>query len=183
MNSRIAFPLLVLLVLGSLTLVNSVAAVDLIADGRETAEDVGDVIVTPTVDADGNPALVVEFVVTAPWSLVCTHVAVGTVDADGNLYGIPMNRSGNPKVGKFPYEAGDIITIPPIPEGNLLVIAAHAEIEKPMLDDEGNPVYDDEGNLIMIEETAWGIANEAEGEEGGEFPGSSWASYFIYSVE
>jgi len=94
-----------------------------------------------------------------------THLAVAT-----SLDDIPQTKSGNPKIGKFPYKADH-------PEGTVtytytidlddygllnngeyhgtLIFAAHAVVSHPSLG----------------EETAWA-------DTGQSFPGNSWALYF-----
>lgn len=100
------------------------------------------------------------------WQLVETHVAVAET-----LSGLPQNKNGNPKVGHFPYSADSngLATIPRDPDwtaGTELYMAAHAVVYNPAL---------------CQEETAW--ATGCSSSEAFEFPGSSWAAGFIYTVE
>jgi len=123
--------------------------------------DVGDVNVFN--DADD---LFIQIESTGGWFLTETHVAVAT-----SLEEIPQTGSGNPKVGHF-----DLSTEhdPPVSyyeyhvnyayePGQELFLAVHAAAV--LMDDGGNPIQ---------EETAWA--------DGYEFPGSSWATYFNFSI-
>ena len=102
------------------------------------------------------------------WVLTETNVAVGTC-VDGACEGIPVNKKGNPKVGKFPYSDPHgpvtfkeyVIPLSSV-TGPTLCIAAHAVVD--------NPWYQ--------EETAW-----ARTCAGYEFPGRSWATYFCYTLQ
>jgi hypothetical protein len=92
-----------------------------------------------------------------------THLAVGETLAD-----IPQTRSGNPKVGHFPYAReydtpvwSDIYLVP-IPDGGLpVVMAVHAVVTCPGWDEP---------------ETAWG----SQCTQCCDFPGRSWATWFQY---
>jgi len=92
-----------------------------------------------------------------------THLAVAE-----SLDDIPQTKSGNPKVGQFPYKhegLGGVLTDPyTIPldgwgPGTELVIAAHA--------------------ALVNGETAWADC----GGPLAQFPGNSWATYFNYTVQ
>lgn len=104
------------------------------------------------------------------WVLTESHFGVAL-----SLEDLPQTGSGNPQVGKFEYsDEYD----PPVMlatyeislteygyvEGSELFIAVHAVVE--LLDEEGNPIQ---------EETAWA--------DGLDFPGNSWATYFMYTVQ
>ncbi len=107
----------------------------------------------------------VEYRTFSSWSLTETHLAVAeTVD------GIPQTKSGNPKVGNFPYKhqklgctTVDEYVIPlsliGVSPGNSVVIAAHAVVSGP-------------GG----EETAWGNCGNSY------FSGNNWATYFSYKI-
>lgn len=195
MNRTFAFTLFVL---ASLMLVTQVIAepvtVDLIADGRAELPDQPIKAGTVTVSNDGTNLSVMYNLTLAPWLLGETHVAVGIMDADDNLVGIPMTGSGNPKVGKFPYsKEHDPITTPitqyeekiPLADletalqealddetfellpGTEICVAAHAEIVIVDLVD---------GVLGIVEdETGWG--------DGEPFPGNNWATYIKYTIQ
>jgi hypothetical protein len=88
---------------------------------------------------------------------------------------IPQTKSGNPKVGKFPYKGeglGGITTIEftiplsEIPGGaevsDRLAIAAHAVVSRP-----------------CGEETAWGNCGTPK----GYFQGHNWAVFYYYTVQ
>ena len=91
-----------------------------------------------------------------------THVAVAEAFKD-----IPQTKSGNPKVGRFPYKHEgldgvytDLYTIPlEWDVGTKLVIAAHTAL--------------DNG------ETAWADYGGPD----AYFPGGNWATYFTYTVQ
>ncbi len=101
------------------------------------------------------------------WELTETHVAVAM-----SLDDIPQTKSGNPKVGQFPYkmEHNPAVTLYTYMidldsewvKGTTLCVAAHAVVQN-------------DGQ----EETAW---VNCQGPK-FVFPGSSWASYITYDVE
>jgi len=120
--------------------------------------------VTVSNDVDN---LYIAYVTWNPWVMTETHLAVAT-----SLTGIPQTKSGNPKVGQFPYKHEDPrgfnnyqYTIPlsdlDAESGDTLYIAAHAVVETP-----------------CREETAWGDCGISF-----EFPGNNWALYFEYAVQ
>lgn len=195
MNRTFAFTLFVL---ASLMLATQVIAepvtVDLIADGRAEPPDQPIIAGTVTVSNDGTN-LSVMYLTLEPWLLGETHVAVGIMDADGNLVGIPMTGNGNPKVGKFPYsEEHDPINNPitqwtetielaaleealgvDLVAGTEICVAAHAEIViVDWVDDDGDPETPDV-LAIVEDETGWG--------DGDPFPGSNWATYIKYTIQ
>jgi hypothetical protein len=104
------------------------------------------------------------------WVLTESHFAVAL-----SLEDLPQTGSGNPQVGHFEY---DDEYDPPVTlatyqislteygyeAGSELYLAVHAAVE--LLDDEGTPIQ---------EETAWA--------DGLDFPGNSWATYFMYTVQ
>jgi hypothetical protein len=173
---------------------------DLIADGRDLAIDVGDVLVWN----DGN-YLYVKYVITdSDWCLTETHLHV--VESLDNIH----QKNGNPIPGKFPYQcsyngsewvfqikkdgnpgAGCDAADPNLTEPCLstitytiplngweaetqLSIAAHA-----VLQDLNNPIYEDGTDSPIIigyeTETAWA--------DGMDFEGKNWATYFTYTVQ
>jgi len=121
--------------------------------------DAGNVIVN--VD---NGILTVTYETEGDWELDATHLYVGACNA------IPVNRKGNPKIGRFPYKENhpdgttsvvysiDVSNLP-----NCICIAAHAVVS---IDAPGTP------NQV---ETAWG--------DGTTFPGGSWAMYFDFCLD
>jgi hypothetical protein len=132
---------------------------DLIADGRDTAEDVGDL----TVSSDGTQ-LVVTYTMTGDWEMMETHLYVGTT---------PPSKSAP---GKFPYKhealadpTSDIYAFTYSDmgwsSGDAVYIAAQAQLRKPI----GTDAY---GNPIYAYETAW-----AQGAQPIP-PGKNWATYF-----
>ncbi len=148
-------------------LVCAQTVVDLIADGGDgVGTDLGDV----TITYDGAN-ITVAISVDSPWVALDNHVAVGTIDSEGNISGIPMNKSGNPKVGNFPNKAGDVIPAPAIPEGGSLIVAVHVEIQDPNVEVVPDDPETPEDETEYLEETAWGA--------GEPFPGSNWAMYIV----
>jgi hypothetical protein len=91
-----------------------------------------------------------------------THVAVAEDFED-----IPQTKSGNPKVGKFPFKheglggaMTDMYTIPhDFDAGTELIIAAHA--------------------ALCNGETAWADCGGPD----AYFPGNNWATFFYYTVQ
>jgi hypothetical protein len=131
---------------------------DLIIDGRETAQDVGDVVVT--YDRAGQFSVV--YTITDPnWELVETHVYL---DDTAPTKSAP---------GRFPYSSADMIALIPA-AGDSVYIAAHAELQ--MVDpDTGEPILDPETGL-PIEETGW--AQSADPSSNIPIPpGKNWATY------
>jgi hypothetical protein len=120
---------------------------------------VGDVLTW--VDAN---VLYILFKTDAQFSLAETHVGVFLKAND-----IPQTRSGNPKVGNFPYQHEDLsdtwdrYAIPfaslGISPGTTVVISAHAIVNGP-----------------NGQETAWGDC----GGPNAYFRGNNWATYFTY---
>ena len=124
---------------------------DLIVDGRDTAEDIGDL----DIDYMGD-GFIVEFSIESPWEIVETHVYIGEE---------PPAKSSP---GKFPYEAGYIAFED---TGMPVYIAAHAEVRM--------EIEDEEGNIIYLYETVWAqarddMANSPIGK------GANWATYFQF---
>lgn len=126
---------------------------------------------TVTVEVVGDN-LEVTYTTTGGWELVETHLWVGDDLAD-----MPQTRKGNPKVGNFPYQSGDItgattyyFTVPlsmldffcPADDGNYF-IAAHAALQKP------------DGSGGYLTETGW--ANGERIVEKG-----NWATYFSITL-
>ena len=112
--------------------------------------------------------LYVEYTTTDGWELMETHVAVAEDFED-----IPQTKSGNPKVGRFPYKHEELggVTADPYTisldegwePGDTLYIAAHAVVEIPGVQ----------------EETAWANCGGPD----AYFPGNNWATYFTYDVQ
>ena len=122
---------------------------------------------TVTVSNDATN-LIVTYETWNPWVMTETHLAVAKSFAE-----IPQTKSGNPKVGHFPYKHEDpggvtsyqyIIPLSELNAGSsdTLYIAAHAVVEIPG----------------CREETAWGDCGESFA-----FPGNNWALYFKYVVQ
>jgi hypothetical protein len=106
---------------------------------------------------DEGDSLYVLYETIEPWCMTETHLAVAS-----SLEGIPQSN-GNPVPGNFPYKnthkcATSFLYTVPLSSGACeLYIAAHAVVKKP-----------------GSNETAWG--------NGVDFPGSNWATYFIYEI-
>lgn len=132
---------------------------------------------TVTVSNDSSN-LYVTFSTTNGWRLTETHLAIAST-----LSGIPQTKSGNPKVGNFPYQR----TYDPSVTSDVyvfsldqlavslgldrfdcgvtsLVIAAHAVVVQ--LNGNGG---------VSSRETGWG--------SGTGFPGGNWATWFGYTVQ
>ena len=107
--------------------------------------------VTVTNDAD---YLYVHVTVDDPWELGETRVAVSDT-----VEGLPVTKSGNPKMGHFPYDIDSFIELSQWPEAEELYIAVYAKLQA-----------QGERN-----ETAWGF--------GTEFPGSNWSMYFTHTIQ
>ena len=108
--------------------------------------------------------LYVTYEVDAPWFIKGTHLYVGHCEE------IPQTKSGNPKIGHFPYGDDDISplsgtyteTIPLTDLGACYCVVAHAEVVK----------KDGRGRVIQ-KETAFGFGDT-------EFRGNRWGWYFEY---
>lgn len=109
----------------------------------------------------------VTYQTTGNWRLESTELFVGACDA------MPVNKSGNPQIGHFPYKvshtSGSVTTytytlpISSLPEA--MCVAAHANVVK----------VDESGSLIQSE-TAWG--------EGTRFvTKGNWGMYFSYTIQ
>lgn len=136
----------------------------MIADGRDTALDVGDL----TVAADGTITFQIDEASTA-WRLEETHLYVGDE---------PPTKSSP---GKFPYmhlELGGAVSdsysvdlaVADVDGNGIIYIAAHAELI--MIDEDpitGEPIY--------TYETAWAQGDQSIGN------GKNWATYFSVEVE
>ncbi len=91
-----------------------------------------------------------------------THIAVAEAFED-----IPQTKTGNPKVGHFPYgheDLGGAMTDPNViplewDAGTALIIAAHTE--------------------LCNGETAWANCGGPD----AYFPGNNWATFFYYTVQ
>lgn len=127
----------------------------------------GKTINTGTVTVYNDDAhLFVVFSTTGGWQLVETHLAIAASLAD-----IPQTKSGNPKVGNFPYntihnppvtEYTYVIALDTLPDS--FVVAAHAVVQ--LVDSSGQ---------VTQQETGWG--------NGSPFPGKNWAMYFSYTKQ
>ena len=125
-----------------------------------------------------SSTLYVEFSTTGGWQLTESHVAIAT-----SLAGIPQTKSGNPKIGNFPYQRtySPVVTtdVYAFPMDQLavslglsgftcgstsLVIAAHAVVVQ--LDANGG---------VTARETGWG--------NGTGFPGANWSMYFNHTIQ
>lgn len=148
---------IVLLMLAGFGITSSAEVVTLLADQDL---DVG----TLTVEVVGTD-LVVTYAITAPWVLGETHLYVGD--------SAPTKSAP----GRFPYGADDAVdgeyTIPladlDAEEGDILVIAAHAEVTNP---EELDPITGEPPR----EETAWAFGEDKIR------PGKNWATYFTFVV-
>ncbi len=131
--------------------VNYCTQVDLIAGQNYDSGNVEVVI-------DGEN-LLITYTMEGDWVLNASHLFVGDCSER------PANKSGNPRIGHFPYSATHsqgttsyTYSIPLATLPNCLCIAAHAEVNGPS------------GN-----ETAWA--------DGLPYGGNSWAMYFEYCLD
>jgi len=153
--------LMALLVLGSVLPVSASdptsVPLDLIIDGRETAQDIGDVVVT----YDGAGQFNIVYTIIDPnWALVETHVY---------LDGAAPTKSAP---GSFPYTAADTILLTPL-TGATVCVAAHAELQ--MVDADGNPILHPATGL-PIEETGWAQSTDPNMPNIPIRPGKNWAT-------
>lgn len=120
---------------------------------------VGDIVVS-----NDNDSIYVTYTLTGGWELVESHLYIG------NVAGIPSNKSGNPKIGNFPYQrshtAGTTtysysVVIP----GNesCYVIAAHASVQLV------------QAGSIVQSETAWSEGTRMTQK-------GNWATYSDYCL-
>jgi len=92
------------LLLGATFSINTLAAPALVGGIQETTflagqtTDVGSV----TTEVVGDN-LVITFTTTGDWTLAETHLWVGD-----NIADMPQTKKGNPKIGNFPYQSGDL---------------------------------------------------------------------------
>ena len=117
-----------------------------------------------------NTDLVITYNTTGGWQLTETHLWIG-----GSLIDMPQTRQGNPKIGNFPYQSGDItgdttysVSIPlnvlgfSCPSDNTTYyVATHASLQK---------VNSSSGEVIQTE-TGWGDGKPIVDR-------GSWATYF-----
>lgn len=128
--------------------------------------------------ANDSSNLYVTFSTHDGWELTETHLAIATT-----LAGIPQTKSGNPKVGNFPYKrtydpsvTSDVYVFS-LDElatslgldrftcgATSLVLAAHAVV-----------VQHDGNGGVTSRETGWG--------SGPGFPGANWATWFGHTIQ
>ncbi len=109
------------------------------------------------------------------WQIGETHLHIGKTLDD-----FPLNKPGNPKVGKFDYKSeGEYSTVVTftfdLEEFNFesdetILISFHAKVMESIVFD------DEEEELVEVAHT------ESAWSEGTSFPGRSWAMYFEYQV-
>ena len=181
MNKMVLLSALMIAIIGTIGTVLAVEpgeqTVDLIAGGGGDAGlDVGNVTVW-----NNTENIYVEFTTTGDWCMTETHLQIAT-SVDGTD-GIPQTKKGNPIPGKFEY-FGDydpcdtqvvVFTIPNGYEtGDEVIIAAHAAVQEPILDENGEPKLDENGEPTFRYESAWC--------NGEDFEGKNWAMYFTYTI-
>ena len=152
--------------------ITSSAAIELARVDLFAGQDiwVGELIVK--VNNAGNLVVKYKVMDDGEWELLDTHLYVGTE---------PPAKSAP---GRFPYGPDDaeevtngkryVFDLPSddFPVG-LLYIAAQAEVQKPIVDGEGNPILDSGGSPTYQEETAWADGTQIR-------PGKNWAMYFTF---
>ncbi len=158
--------LMVFLVTPVLAQVNLPYTTDLIADGRETALDVGDL----TVAADGTVTFqIVETDPSHGWLLEETHLYVGDEAPAKSAPGqFPYKHDGLGGVASDPYSI-DLAAADEDGDG-IVYIAAHAELIMQI------GVDPDTGEPIYADETAWATGDEPIGK------GKNWATCFSVTV-
>lgn len=151
--------------LASVSVLNSPYCKDLIAGQTIDAGDV-------CLEVVGEN-LIVTFTTTGGWELLETHLWVGS-----NLAEMPQTKQGNPKIGNFPYQSGDItgqtayfFTVPLVNLGGpnyletlcnqTFFMAAHAAVRKA------------DGSGGYQTETGW-ASGQPLVQQG------SWAMYFTF---
>ena len=149
-----------ILVLGGTALAATVATANLITDGGDNPTDVGDLVVDYD-SVSGN--ITVNFTsIDSPWEIYETHVYISSVEP-------PQKHTP----GKFPYVDGQSVNVPDLEAGDLVYIAAHAEIRQWIPPEGEIPGY-------WYYETVWAqtgsdelIRNAAQGRKG-----NAWATFF-----
>ena len=149
---KVLFPILALVLVLGLSLPATAAivnttTVDLIMDGGDTCTVIGDV--TINYYDDGTFTVIYNITGPAIISLDETHVYLDLVAG-------PTKHSP----GKFPYMAGEVIDLGVVYEGNIVYIAAHAEVtwDTGEVDEALEPIYESEtgwaqsGDDILIRE-------------------------------
>jgi len=178
MNKLVLLSALMIAIIGTFGTVSADENVDLIAgNGSGEGLDVGDIIVS-----NNATHIVVEFTTTGDWCMTETHLHIAPQgDVETPAEGIPQTKKGNPIPGKFDYstdftdhdctnQVKYTLSIP-LPNdcdlGDDVVIAAHAAVQEPILEEFGEPTF--------RYETAWG--------NGEDFEGKNWAMYFTYTIK
>lgn len=185
LNKLVLLSALMIAIIGTFGTV-SAEEFDLIAgNGNGEGIDVGNVTVT-----NNATHIVVEFTTTEDWCMTETHLHIAPQgDVETPAEGIPQTKKGNPIPGKFDYSTDSTdhdctnqvkytLSIPLSNDcdlGDDVVIAAHAAVQEPILDEFGEPVLDEFLNPTFRYETAWG--------NGEDFEGKNWAMYFTYTIE
>lgn len=125
-----------------------------------------------TISNDGEN-LYVRYETINGWVIRATHLYVGPLE------NVPDNKSGNPKVGKFPYKEIFIpcvtsyeYVIPLVGLGEDFIVAAHADV---LLLNNGRCTHSGPWRVLQ-QETAWG--------DGERFVDrGSWATYATYKKQ
>ena len=141
----------------------------LISDGRDTREDVGDL----TVTSDGTNLVVTFDTNASDWEMTETHLYVST--------STPIKSAP----GKFPFK-NEVLSDPnydtytiaysdiPASPGDMVSIAAHAELEKDVTVD---------SIIITLEESAWAQESDYENPLDTFIRlKKNWATYFEYTL-
>lgn len=121
--------------------------------------NVGNITVSNTIDS-----VFVTYTTTGNWVLDETQLYVGS------LANLPTNKSGKPKIGRFPYKSTHqgttsyTIAIPIDPSLSCYVIAAHASVS-----------LVGPGGTASQQETAWSEGNRITNK-------GSWATYSEYCL-
>jgi hypothetical protein len=114
----------------------------------------------------------VKYVVEGGWTIEETNLAVAE-----SFEEIPQNKKGNPKIGQFPYSDD---------HGTVVWYSYYIDLSEDF-PDLYNPVTGQyEGTLYIaahaVVTSPEGISETAWADTGYEFPGGSWALYFIVTL-
>ena len=162
LNKLVLLSALMIAIIGTFGTVSAEEIHNLVAGGDQVVGNVAVSIVDENIS--------VTFTTIDGWLLNETHLHIANLSEDE----IPQTKKGNPRPGQFDYSEEHV---PGVTEYTYVIpldgfsgdvyIAAHAVVQKPVLDEvTGEPVLD--------EESAWGNDNP--------FKGKNWAMYSTYTL-
>ena len=169
MNKLVLLSALMIAIIGTFGTVSAEEIHNLVAGGDQVVGNVTVSIVDENIS--------VTFTTTDGWLLNETHLHVANESED-----IPQTKKNNPIPGQFDYSEEHVsgvteytYVIPLDGFSGDVYIAAHAVVQKPLLDEEsGESILDEFGVPIFDEESAWGNDNP--------FKGKNWAMYSTYTL-